>query len=66
MAAGGRRGGAGTHLARVDLLTAERIVVGTHVDGVGAIPVVLVVGLSSARIHDRNIEILASCVRNPR
>jgi hypothetical protein len=42
----GARAG-GTHLAGVDLLTAEGIVVGTHVDGVGAIPVVLVVGLSS-------------------
>jgi hypothetical protein len=29
-----------THLARVDLLTAEGIVVGTHVGGVGVIPVV--------------------------
>lgn len=28
-----------THLARVDLLTAEGIVVGTHVGGVGVIPV---------------------------
>lgn len=41
------RGTAGTHLARVDLLTAEGIVVGTHVGGVGAIPVLLVLGLSS-------------------
>jgi hypothetical protein len=29
----------GTHLARVDLLTAEGVVVGTHVGGVGVIPV---------------------------
>jgi hypothetical protein len=32
-----------THLAGVDLLAAEGIFVGTHVGGVGAIPVVLVV-----------------------
>jgi hypothetical protein len=44
-----------THLARVDLLTAERIVVGTHVGGFGVIPVVLVVGLSS--VVSFNIEI---------
>lgn len=31
--------GISTHLARVDLLTAEGIVVGTHVGGVGVIPV---------------------------
>ena len=45
--AGGGLGGAGgrTHLARVDLLAAEGIVVGTHVGGVDAIPVVLVSGV---------------------
>lgn len=56
---------AGTHLARVDLLTAEGIVVGTHVGGVGAIPVLLVVGLSSVV----NIEVLRSpavCARAAR
>jgi hypothetical protein len=45
-----------THLSGVDLLTAEGIVVGTHVGGVGAIPVVLVVGLSSVAVGSRNIE----------
>lgn len=40
-AAAGR--GRKTHLARVDLLAAEGIFVGTHVGGVGAVPVVLVV-----------------------
>lgn len=35
----GTRSGIITHLARVDLLTAEGIVVGTHVGGVGVIPV---------------------------
>jgi hypothetical protein len=45
-----------THLAGVDLLTAEGVVVGTHVGGVGAIPVVLVVGLSSVAVGSRNIE----------
>lgn len=38
-----------TYLPGVDLLTAEAVVVGTHVDGVLAVPVVLVVGLSSSR-----------------
>jgi hypothetical protein len=33
----GRRGA--THLARVDLLAAEGVVVGTHDDGCDAIPV---------------------------
>lgn len=32
--------GGTTHLARVDLLAAESIVVGTHVGGVDAVPVV--------------------------
>ena len=35
----GHGSGIVTHLARVDLLTAEGIVVGTHVGGVGVIPV---------------------------
>jgi hypothetical protein len=43
-----------THLSRVDLLTAEGVVVGTHVGGVGAVPVVLVVGLSSVAVGGRN------------
>lgn len=52
----------GTHLARVDLLTAEGVVVGTHVGGVGAIPVLLVVGLSSRAGQEvQNGD--ASCVR---
>lgn len=42
-----RVGDGSTHLARVDLLAAEGIFVGTHVGGVLALPVVLVVGLSS-------------------
>jgi hypothetical protein len=33
------RSDGGTHLARVDLLAAEGVVVGTHVGGVGVIPV---------------------------
>jgi hypothetical protein len=40
-------GDGGTHLARVDLLAAEGVVVGTHVGGVGAVPGVLVGGWSS-------------------
>ena len=36
--------GGGTHLARVDFLAAEGVFVGTHVGGVGAVPVVLVSG----------------------
>lgn len=56
--------GGGTHLARVDLLTAEGVVVGTHVGGVGALPVVLVVGLSSReRILNALSGLLATCVR---
>jgi hypothetical protein len=36
-----RGGGGRTHLARVDLLAAEGVVVGTHVGGIDAVPVVL-------------------------
>jgi hypothetical protein len=43
-----------THLAGVDLLAAEGIFVGTHVGGVGAVPVVLVVGLSSVAVLRSN------------
>lgn len=48
-----------THLARVDFLAAEGIVVGTHVGGVDAVPVLLVVrgcrrGLDFA-VHDSSL-----------
>jgi hypothetical protein len=55
----GPRGDGKTHLARVDLLAAEGIFVGTHVGGVGAVPVVLVVGLSSVAVVGR-----IHCVRS--
>jgi hypothetical protein len=42
-----------THLAGVDLLAAEGVFVGTHVGGVEAVPVVLVVGLSSVAVRGR-------------
>jgi hypothetical protein len=50
-----------THLSGVDLLTAEGVLVGTHVDGVEAVPVVLVVGLSSVAVVNQN-----GCVRKSR
>jgi hypothetical protein len=43
-----------THLARVDLLAAEAIFVGTHVGGVGAVPGVLVESLSSVAVRGSN------------
>jgi len=43
------RNGSKTHLARVDLLTAEGIVVGTHFGGVGARPCVLVLVVGCRR-----------------
>lgn len=49
-----------THLAGVDLLAAEAVVVGTHVGGVGAVPVVLVVGLSSVAVGSRNLASVGS------
>lgn len=50
-----RVGDGTTHLSGVDLLAAEGIFVGTHVGGVLAIPVVLVVGVVVGRELDVRI-----------
>ena len=57
------REGRRTHLARVDLLAAEGIVVGTHVGGVGAVPVVLVFGVVVVAVDEVRISLLCAVIR---